>query len=109
VAGVQRLDAHLDHMPSLAPGLMAHARHLAALNTALRAWLAPQGAWAGQVTLANHRGARATLIVPSAATATLLRYRQGEILAWLGRETGDRFTRMDISIRALPGQRSAGV
>lgn len=99
-----RLDTHLNHSASLPQGLIAHARQLIELNRALKDWLAPQSAGAQQVKLANFRAPGATLIVSSAALATPLRYRQQEILAWLGEQTGERFTRLQINIRALPGQ-----
>jgi len=84
---------------------VAHARQLLELNLALKGWFAPWGAWAQQVSLANFRAPCVTLIAPSAAAATPLRYRQQEILAWLGEQTGERFTRLEINIRAQPGQR----
>lgn len=95
-----RLDTHLEH--ALPQDLMAHARHLIELNRALKRWLEPSGPWTHQVSLANFRAPTATLIIASAATATPLRYRQQEILAWLGEQTGERFTRLEISIRDLP-------
>lgn len=104
-----RLDTHLENATLLPRGLVAHARHLAELNLALREWLAPQGAWTRQVSLANHRAPQATLIVSNAAVATPLRYRQHDILAWLGEQTGERFTRLEINVRALPGQREGRV
>lgn len=99
-----RLDTHLEHASLLPRGLVAHARHLAALNQALQQWLAPQDAWAEQVRIANYRAPQVTLIIGSAAIATPLRYRQQDLLDWLGEQTGQRFSRLEISIRALPGQ-----
>lgn len=88
---------------------MAHARHLIELNRILKDWLNPWGAWAQQVSIANFRAPVVTLIVGSAASATPLRYRQQEILAWLGEQTGERFTRLEINIRDRPGQLGRGV
>ena len=104
-----RLDMHLEHSASLPRGLVAHARQLIELNRALKSWLAPWGAWTQHISLANFRSPSATLFVATAAVATPLRYRQQEILAWLGEQTGERFTRLEVSVRALPGQRSPGV
>lgn len=104
-----RLGTHLENATLLPRGLVAHARHLAELNLALKEWLAPQGAWTRQVSLANYRAPQATLIVSNAAVATPLRYRQQDILAWLGEQTGERFTRLEINVRALPGQREGRV
>ncbi len=88
---------------------MAHARKLIELNAALHSWLVTPSTTdsnqAPQLRLANYRAPQATLIVSNAAVATLLRYRQHEILAWLEAQTGERFTRLEINIRALPGQR----
>ncbi len=95
-----RLDTHLEHSALLPRGLVAHARQLIELNRALQLWLTPWGAWAKQVSLANFQAPGATLIVHSAAVATPLRYRQHEILAWLGEQTGERFSRLEINIRA---------
>jgi len=100
-----RLDTHLEHSVALPQGLVAHARQLIQLNQALKGWMAPWGAWSQQVSLANYRAPGATLIVSSAAMATPLRYRQQEILTWLGEQTGERFTRLEINIRAQPGKR----
>jgi len=99
-----RLDKHLEHSASLPQGLLAHARRLVALNQAMQAWLAPQGPWAQQVSLANFRAPHVTLIAPSPAVATRLRYCQQEVFLWLNEQTGERFSRLEISIRALPGQ-----
>lgn len=100
-----RLDTHLEHSALLPQGLLAHARRLVELNTALQHWLLPQSSSRPQVSLANFRAPHATLIVSNAAAATPLRYRQQEILAWLEAQTGERFTRLEINIRALPEQR----
>ena len=99
-----RLDTHLEHAAGLPAGLVAHARQLIALNHALQNWLAPQGAWAQHISLANFRAPRATLIVSSAAAATPLRYCQQDILTWLGEQTGERFSQLEINVRALPRQ-----
>lgn len=98
-----RLDGYLEHAARLPAGLVAHARAVLALDQALKAWLAPQGPWARQVTLANFRPPHATLIVSSAAAATPLRYQRQQVLDWLGAQTGQRFETLDISIRARPG------
>lgn len=100
-----RLATHLEHAASLPQGLVAHARQLIELNRVLKDWLAPWGPWAQTISLANFEAPGMTLIVASAAAATPLRYRQHEILAWLGEQTGDRFTRLEINVRAQPGQR----
>ncbi len=78
---------------------MAHARQLLELNRALKDWLDPWGPWAQQLSLANIRPPVATLFVRNAAAATPLRYRQQEVLDWLGEQTGERFTRLEISVQ----------
>lgn len=104
-----RLDTQLKHSAALPQGLIAHARQLIELNLALQQWLQPWGALAPQIALANYRAPSATLIVSSAAAATPLRYRQQELLAWLGEQTGERFTRLEINIRGQPGRQRGGV
>ena len=104
-----RLDSHLEHAAGLPAGLVAHARLLITLNRALQNWLAPRGAWTKQISLANFRPPRATLIVSSAAAATPLRYCQQDILAWLGEQTGERFSQLEINVRTLPGLTKGGV
>ena len=103
------LGTHLEHAASLPQGLMAHARQLIELNRALKDWLTPWGPWAQHLSLANIRPPVATLIVRSAAAASPLRYRQQELLDWLGEQTGERLTRLEISVQALSGQRGSGV
>ena len=103
------LGTHLLHSSALPDGLIAHARRLAELDQALALWLAPRGAWARQVKLANVRAPLVTLIVGSAAAATPLRYCQQDILSWLCGQTGERFCRVQINVQALPGQREGGV
>jgi len=102
-----RLDTHLEHSALLPRGLVAHARQLIDLNRALKLWLTPWGPWAQHISLANFQAPGATLILHSAAAATPLRYRQHEILAWLSEQTGERFTRLEISVRTH-SQRNIG-
>jgi len=104
-----RLDTHLKQSSALPRDLLARATRLAELNQALAAWLAPRGPWARQVSLANIRAPQVTLIVGNATAATPLRYCQQDILSWLSEQAGERLSRLQINVQALPGRREGGV
>lgn len=105
----KRLGITLEHASSLPQGLIAHARQLIELNHALKDRLATWGPWTQHLSLANLRPPVATLLVRNAAAATPLRYRQQELLDWLNEQTGERLTRLEITIQVPASQRGSGV
>jgi hypothetical protein len=76
--------------------LLGHARQLAAADQILRESLGSP--LADHVRLANLRDGRAILHVDSAATLTLLRFRQQELLQVLQSRAGIECDRLELGI-----------
>ncbi len=98
-----RLDENLLRPGALPEGLMARALTLGALGQSFVDWLAPQGAWAKQVRLAQMDHRTVTLTAASAATATRLRFAEPQIVDWFAKQTGKPICSMKVSVRAASG------
>jgi len=78
--------------------LLARADRLLRIESALREWLADPRL-ARSLRIANERDGRLVVYAASAAAATLLRYRQQELIQFLRLKLGLDATSIEVKIR----------
>lgn len=94
----QPLQRWLDRQPRSLRELLERARHLAAINRALREhW--SEYAWGDAIRIANIRGSTVVLYSRSAAALIPLRYRRQALLGFLQQRFGLTCTELDVKVR----------
>lgn len=76
---------------------LSRTQHLVQMNRALHEWL--REPWADAIRIANVEGDAVIIHAAHAAAATLLRFRQTELLAWVQQGFVPGCTEIQIKVR----------